>query len=777
MSSLPTLISVSSTGENANDDSYVYTAAGNGRYVVFGSDATNLTSTDGGGRNNFMHDTVSGWTINIDISPSGDVSNYGDWRGIAYQNPSDPLEVAFTTSGFGDGFNLYLRDVSAGTTRLIAEDISKTDFPLYIGETWHVAHHSFSKDGTQIAYSSTNSSIVSNDTNWDADIFLQDLDSGAVTRVSVAEDGSEANGSSYNPRFSPDGSKVVFWSYANNLGPDDSNYYADVYIKDLATGDVTLVSSASDGSASNGDSVNRGFSSDGRYLLFESEASNLVEDDSNYDIDVFAYDLVTGETICVSRLADGTESNGNSVFSGFVPGTNIVKFITFANNLLADDTNYARDVVFTQLGSGEFETLDFNGPVQPNDDVLNTAISGDGNYAYLVTDATNLTPDDTSSTRSIVRVPLAQVLNSLQSHGTMGADVLRGNANSNYIVGKAGNDRIFGGLGDDYLQGDYGNDMINGGLGADKVLGGHGADTLYGYGGNDRLFGNVGNDRLFGGAGSDLLDGGLGADTMAGNLGNDTYIVNNAGDKVKELAGQGIDLVKSSVNFTLNNHSQYIENLTLTGNASLNGAGNMQNNTIKGNAAHNLLSGLNGNDKLYGFGGADTLRGGNGNDTLTGHNGNDTLVGNNGADNLFGGNGNDLLQGNAGADKLYGGAGADRLVGGWGRDLMSAGTDAVRDVFVFNVLADSRTGASHDVIFQFDSGEDKIDLSSIDANRAQAGNNAFAFSGSSAAANSVWYETDQSGAMVYSDVDGDAKADFQVELRGVAHLNASDFIL
>ncbi|MBD2501570.1 calcium-binding protein [Anabaena azotica FACHB-119] len=150
--------------------------------------------------------------------------------------------------------------------------------------------------------------------------------------------------------------------------------------------------------------------------------------------------------------------------------------------------------------------------------------------------------------------------------------------------------------------------------------------------GNNSLLGGDGNDTLFGGDGNDVLDGGLGADSLNGGNGNDTYFVDNVGDVVIEATNDalgGVDTVNSSVSFIL---GFGLENLTLTGFANINGAGNSNNNIITGNSGNNILSGADGNDTLNGGAGADILFGGNGNDVLIGGLGDDTLIGGAGAD-------------------------------------------------------------------------------------------------------------------------------------------------
>jgi Ca2+-binding RTX toxin-like protein len=154
-------------------------------------------------------------------------------------------------------------------------------------------------------------------------------------------------------------------------------------------------------------------------------------------------------------------------------------------------------------------------------------------------------------------------------------------------------------------------------------------------------FATVYADTIQGQAGNDTLNGGAGADSLAGGTGNDTYVLDNVGDVVFELLGEGEDLIQTSLSHTL---AANVENLTLTGSAAVNGTGNELGNVINGNGAANVLSGLDGADQLLGQSGDDRLLGGAGSDTLQG------------------GSGADTLTGGAGVDLYVGGAGKDRFV-------------------------------------------------------------------------------------------------------------------
>jgi Ca2+-binding RTX toxin-like protein len=256
--------------------------------------------------------------------------------------------------------------------------------------------------------------------------------------------------------------------------------------------------------------------------------------------------------------------------------------------------------------------------------------------------------------------------------GSAHADRLAGNDGNNRIFGGDGADSLAGGGGSDKLVGQDGADTIDGGDGQDRITAGDGADLLFGGAHADVIEGNAGFDLLYGGSGNDLLDGGVGADTMHGGTGDDIYHVNSRGDLVIEAAGEGTDLISSTVTVNLATLAAEVEDLELdTAGGAINGLGNDLDNAITGNLDDNIL------------------RGGGGGDTLTGRGGVDRLYGDSGQDVLDGGIDDDTLDGGGGDDLLTGGAGGD--------------------TFVF-------AGQSgQDIVTDFDTAADVIDLSGIPA--------------------------------------------------------------
>ncbi len=190
---------------------------------------------------------------------------------------------------------------------------------------------------------------------------------------------------------------------------------------------------------------------------------------------------------------------------------------------------------------------------------------------------------------------------------------------------------------------------------------------------------------------------------------------------------------------------------------------------------NNQVLGLGGNDRIWGGSGNDKLLGGDGDDQLWGRSGNDSIVGENGNDRLDGGAGDDLLDGGSGRDILTGGAGRDFLTGGAGRD-----------VFDFDSAWETgKSDITRDVITDFAHRQDTIDLSGIDANSHRRGDQGFHFIGDAAFSGKSgqlhFYLLDVAGTandrtIIEGDINGDLKADFQIEVSGLHHFVCGDFI-
>lgn len=314
--------------------------------------------------------------------------------------------------------------------------------------------------------------------------------------------------------------------------------------------------------------------------------------------------------------------------------------------------------------------------------------------------------------------------------GSLEDDHISGNGGDDSISGGHGNDDLYGDLGDDSLSGGSGNDHLYGEAGDDSLTGGDGADAVSGGLGDDSVLGGNGMDTLLGGNGNDKLNGSAGDDSLAGGNGNDTYYVDSDIDRISEssVSTGGYDVEYASVSES--GLAANVEKLVMTGTA-LKGVGN-------GNA--------------------------------------NTLVGNTSTNQLYGGAGNDYVAGGLGNDTCVGGLGDDRLTGGRGADRLKG--DDGHDIFDFNALNEMGIGAiSRDAILDFVHGDDRIDLSTIDANALLANDQAFRFV-TSFSANATG-EVRYTNGLVQISTDADSQAEYEIALVGVAPstLSTADFIL
>jgi len=250
---------------------------------------------------------------------------------------------------------------------------------------------SISADGRYVVFASFASNLVSGDTNNAEDIFLRDTKMGNTTRISVDSNGKQANGDSFDPTISADGRYVAFDSNASNLVSGDTNGVIDVFLRDTQTNTTTRISVDSNGVQGNNYSEFPSISADGRYVAFDSGASNLVSGDTNGVDDIFLHDKQTGTTTRLSVDSSGKQGNDNSDSPSISADGHYVAFYSYASNLVSGDTNNRVDVFLRDRQAGTTTRLSVNSSgVQGNDDSLNPAISADGRDVAFSSYATNL---------------------------------------------------------------------------------------------------------------------------------------------------------------------------------------------------------------------------------------------------------------------------------------------------------------------------------------------------------------------------------------------------
>ena len=256
---------------------------------------------------------------------------------------------------------------------------------------------SISADGRYVAFNSYASNLVSGDTNGECDVFIYDRQTGETIRVSVVSDGGQGNGDSRYPAISADGRYVAFESYASNLAGGDTNGKGDIFVHDRQTGETTRVSVTSNGEQGNSTSYEASISADGRYVVFESSANNLVSGDTNGTTDVFVHDRQTGETTRVSVASDGGQGNGGSYSPSISADGYHAAFYSVASNLVGGDTNDMVDVFVHDRQTGEITRVSVASNGSEGDgSSYRPSISAAGRYVAFESEASNLVSGDTN---------------------------------------------------------------------------------------------------------------------------------------------------------------------------------------------------------------------------------------------------------------------------------------------------------------------------------------------------------------------------------------------
>jgi Tol biopolymer transport system component len=393
-------ISVSDLGDQADGGSWVSALSADGRFVTFHSDATNLVPGDTNGRSDvFVYDRVTGAVERVSVTSTGEQargSSYSsdisaDGRYVAYYSYASNL-----SEGDANGqLDVFVYDRDTGIVERVSVSSS--------GETGNSFSQDpvISADGRYVAFHSKASNLVEGDTNDTRDVFVYDRETDTIRRISTSSDGGQADAWSAYASLSDDGRYVAFHSKAGNLVEGDANGERDVFVYDMQTGAVELISGSMAGGSGNGWSSGASISADGRYVAFHSEASDLVAGDTNACRDVFVYDRATGAMERVSQSGAGEQGARYSESASISADGRYVAFASAAENLVADDTNGQADAfVYDRLACAELEAVSASGPAGPigvnssgtvNVEVANNGIKDAGGFSialYLSADAT-----------------------------------------------------------------------------------------------------------------------------------------------------------------------------------------------------------------------------------------------------------------------------------------------------------------------------------------------------------------------------------------------------
>jgi Tol biopolymer transport system component len=395
-------VSVGPGGAAADNDAVLPAISGDGRYVAFWSSASTLVAGDTNGTSDvFVRDRSTGVTERVSVDSRERQSAGAEADGVLDTNFGPPAitpdgrYVAFASSATnlvkGDKNNavdIFLRDRVAGTTERLTAVGRKT---VANAESSFPA---ISPDARFVAFQSFADNLVPGDTNFTSDVFLLDRQAGTVARVSVTSTGEQATNASRNPTITPDGRFVAFESDALLVPGEVEDSAADVYLRDVQAGTTEAISG---GSESVGHSGGPKITPDGRFVAFHSWDDGLVPGDDNNSYDVFVRDRTTGALERVSVDSAGTQGNDWSLGASITPDGRFVAFHSFADNLVAGDTNFDFDVFVHDRAThttvrASVRSDGTEGGLSLGS--LNPSLSADGTVVAFQSEA-DLVPDDT----------------------------------------------------------------------------------------------------------------------------------------------------------------------------------------------------------------------------------------------------------------------------------------------------------------------------------------------------------------------------------------------
>ncbi len=394
------LISPVALSSGSASDCHNPGVSANGRFVVFVSTADNLVTNDNNGAFDiFVRDRLLSKTVLVSVNATGTKSGNGashsptissNGQFVVFESTSSDL-VPNDTNNASD---IFLRDLVAGTTTLVSVDTNGVG-PGNLDSS----APDMTPDGRYVLFASQSSNLAANDLNNAVDLFVRDTSSATTLLVTRKSDNTSSfAGTSVvwagNRQISDDGRWVTFQSLAANLVAGDLNAKLDVFIRDLQSSSNLAVSVSAGGTLGNGDSQNPSADSTGRYVAFQSAASNLTTNDLNTELDIFLRDNLLGTTTLVSVNATGVNSASGSGSPVLSRQGSVVVFSSSSNNLVQYDTNSSgADLFRRDLTTGTTTLIAYRvAQVNSAGPILNfvPVLSSDGRFLLYQDSAKNL---------------------------------------------------------------------------------------------------------------------------------------------------------------------------------------------------------------------------------------------------------------------------------------------------------------------------------------------------------------------------------------------------
>jgi Tol biopolymer transport system component len=440
-------VSVDSTGAQSNGPlpSEEPVISADGRFVAFVSEANLVPNDTNDAPDIFVHDRATGMTTRVSVSSNGAEARFfdSDFFVPGSRHPSisaDGRYVAFESTAFNfvpqlgnEHPDVFVHDRQTGTTTQLSVTTAGA-----LGNNMSL-EPSISADGRYVAFTSRATNLAANDANEDEeDVFLHDRQTRTTTRVSVSSNGVPSEFESNHPSISTDGRFIAFASAGTRLVPNDTNGANDIFVYERTTGMTTRVSVASNGGQANSFSNFPAISADGRFVAFESKATNLVAGDTNgsldsnvFLMDVFIRDRQSGTTRRVSISSASEQADGSSRLPAVSANGLVVAFESDAPNLVAGDENGASDVLVRDRSMSStalvsLTALTSQSPPGASDTgsagVVNSqVVSSTGRYVAFTSRASTLVKGDTNRVSDIFLRDRQQAKTTRISIGTNGA--------------------------------------------------------------------------------------------------------------------------------------------------------------------------------------------------------------------------------------------------------------------------------------------------------------------------------------------------------------------
>lgn len=386
--------SQNNTGEPGNGNSFhpqgiASQISDDGRFVVFQSWSTNLPENDTTGfhLDIYVYDRQEG-IVEL-ISRIGNEPANGTSYGAVISGNGQYVAFASYATNLVSGVindlqDIYIFDRETGTMQRVTHaNTSINDFAgSYLG--------SMTPDGRYLTFTSYSDDIVEPDNNNYTDIFVYDRESNTTEIVSLNNNGEQANESSFSSQISADGRFVTFWSRSTNFVADDNNESTDIFVYDRETDTIELISQSSSGVRANANSHWPIISSTGRYVVFASDADNLVEDDTNQSKDIFLYDRDDNTIELISRHTSGQLGDGDSSTPSISDDGRYITYESYASNLVNDDVNNASDVFLFDRVTGSTSLISANETSEQGDaGSITPIIKRDGTLVTFSSEAHN----------------------------------------------------------------------------------------------------------------------------------------------------------------------------------------------------------------------------------------------------------------------------------------------------------------------------------------------------------------------------------------------------